>query len=166
MKLRLWNISDFENKSRALPLHFSCRTLGCYPAWLFHPSPNTDGSLTAAPSYTVRNTSTHGARLCGLLKRKSRSRCCLQRKRSRGCRAWEWASVGKALLSHEGLNVDLQGRAGHGELELGDDVGVQHSQLPHALTSGKDLSAAPREESGACEESERKINISLGQGSQ
>lgn len=74
--------------------------------------------------------------------------------------------MGEAPSSQEGLNVDLQGRAGHGELELGDDIRVQHSQLPHALTSGKDLSAAPREESRACEESERKINISLGRGSQ
>ena len=35
--------------------------------------------------------------------------------------------------SKEGLNVDLQGGGGEGEIEAGDDLGVQHPQTPYHL---------------------------------
>lgn len=61
----------------------------------------------------------------------------------------------KVTSSHEGLNIDLQGRARHGELKLGDNIRVYDSKFPNALTFGKDLSTATRKESSACKEREK-----------
>lgn len=51
--------------------------------------------------------------------------------------------------SQKGLDIDFQGGAGHGQLKLGDDVGMEDPQLADALTSGKDFGASPGEESRA-----------------
>lgn len=53
------------------------------------------------------------------------------------------------LSSQEGLNVDFQGRAGHGQLKPGDHIRMKDPQLADTLTLGKDLSTSPGEESRA-----------------
>lgn len=57
--------------------------------------------------------------------------------------------------SQKGLNVDIQGRAGHRQLKLVDDIRVKHSQPSYALTVGKDLSAAAWEKGGVL----RSLNV-------
>ena len=48
--------------------------------------------------------------------------------------------------SQKWLNVDFHTGAGHGQLELGDNVGMKDPQLPDALTPGKDLRTSAGEE--------------------
>ena len=52
------------------------------------------------------------------------------------------------VTSQEGLQVHLQGGAGHGELKALDDVGVEDPQPAHADPAHKHLGAAAREEGG------------------
>lgn len=62
----------------------------------------------------------------------------------RGCGAHD-----RDPSSQKGLDIDFQGGAGHGQLKLGDNVGMKDPQLADALTSGKDFSTSPGEESRA-----------------
>lgn len=54
----------------------------------------------------------------------------------------------RKVKSQEGLEVHLQGWAGHGQLEAVDDVWVEDPETPHALPRDKDLSTATGEEGG------------------
>lgn len=54
----------------------------------------------------------------------------------------------RKVKSQEGLDVHLQGRAGHGQLEAVDDVWVEDSETPYALSTDKDLRAATGEKGG------------------
>lgn len=55
--------------------------------------------------------------------------------------------VGK-LKSQEGFDVQLQGRARHGQLKAVDDVRVEDSQAAYTLSVDKDLCTATREKGG------------------
>lgn len=50
--------------------------------------------------------------------------------------------------SQEELDVDLQGGAGHGQLEAVDDVRVEDAKMADALSPDKDLCTAAGEEAG------------------
>lgn len=50
--------------------------------------------------------------------------------------------------SQERFDVQLQGRAGHVQLEAGDDVRVDDSEMPDTLPLNKYLRTATREKGG------------------
>lgn len=50
--------------------------------------------------------------------------------------------------SQERFDVQLQGRAGHVQLEPGDDVRVEDSEVSDALPPSKNLRTATREKGG------------------
>lgn len=52
------------------------------------------------------------------------------------------------MKSQEGLDVDLQSGAGHGQLKAVDDIWVEYSETPYTLSMDKDLCAATREKDG------------------
>lgn len=52
------------------------------------------------------------------------------------------------MTLQEGLDVDVEGRAGHGEVEGVDDVGVKDTEVSDAFPAEKDFSTAAREEGG------------------
>lgn len=52
------------------------------------------------------------------------------------------------MTSQEGLDVDVQGGAWHGELKAVDDIRVKDPEASYALPTRKDLSTATREEGG------------------
>lgn len=52
------------------------------------------------------------------------------------------------MTSQEGLDVHLQGGAGHGQLEAGDHVGVEDAETADAGSVDEDLCAATGEEGG------------------
>lgn len=52
------------------------------------------------------------------------------------------------VTSQEGLDVDVQGGAWHGELKAVDDIRVKDPEASYALPTRKDLSTATREEGG------------------
>ena len=54
----------------------------------------------------------------------------------------------RKVKSQEGLEVHLQGWAGHGQLEAADDVWVEDPETPYALPRDKDLCTATGEEGG------------------
>lgn len=54
----------------------------------------------------------------------------------------------RELKSQEGLDVHLQGWAGHGQLEAVDNIWVEDTETPYALSTNKDLCAATREKGG------------------
>lgn len=56
----------------------------------------------------------------------------------------------------KGLNINVEGGAGHGEVEGGDDIGVKHPKASDAFSAKKDFSAAAREEGGVWA---REVNI-------
>lgn len=54
----------------------------------------------------------------------------------------------KMVKLQEGLNVDVEGGAGHGEVKSCDDNGVKDPEASDAFTPKKDFSTAAREEGG------------------
>lgn len=68
------------------------------------------------------------------------------------CSREAWGSQnclgGQGTLSQEGLDVDVQGRAGHGELKAADDVWMKDPQVSNAHPMGKDFSTAAGEVRG------------------
>lgn len=64
----------------------------------------------------------------------------------------------RKMESQEGLDVHLQGRAGHGQLEAVDDVWVEHSEAPHALSTDEDFCTATREKGGIWKKGETLLS--------
>lgn len=52
------------------------------------------------------------------------------------------------MTLQEGLDVDIEGGAGHGEVEGVNDVGVKDTKAPDGFPAKKDFGAAAREECG------------------
>ena len=52
------------------------------------------------------------------------------------------------MKSQEGLDVHLQGRAGHGQLKAVDDIWMENSEAPDTLSTDKDFCTATGEEGG------------------
>lgn len=51
-------------------------------------------------------------------------------------------------MLQEGLDVNIEGGAGHGEVKGVDDIGVKNAEVSDAFPAEKDFSTAAREEGG------------------
>lgn len=74
-----------------------------------------------------------------------------------GCNFWgrsqKRRGVAKVIcimISQEGFNVDIDGRAGHCKLKTTDDIRVKDPEVSNAFAMWKDLSTAAGEEGGVC----------------
>lgn len=74
-------------------------------------------------------------------------------------RRWpKWRGVVKLiciLTSQEGLYVDIDGRAGHGQLKTTDDIRVKDPEVSDAFATWQNLSTAAREEGGVCKKNDQ-----------
>lgn len=59
------------------------------------------------------------------------------------------------MTSQEGLYVDIDGRAGHGQLKTTDDIRVKDPEVSDAFAIRQNLSTAAREEGGVCKKNDQ-----------